>query len=711
MKYRYILFFILIFFSSSYSQIIYDTTVVSTIGPGVKYYQLKNHSIPWSINIIEADLTDNRISIETIKGGDKIDSLERTSSMARRNNYKGHKVIAAVNADFWRNSTPIGIQILNGEFIKTDGTYSRIYFDKSNHPFIDKIFFSGRLFANGASAAINGVNSSRDTNGLIIYNKYKGLSTKTSCYGTEAVLSPLEDWAVNDTIDFRVDDIYPGKGDTYIPSGKIILSGSGASEKFIANNLKSGGKIKILFQTGISSDVNIKTLTGGYPRLVDKGVNYVSRGVKEEGSPSGSTRHPRTAAGFSKDSTKLFLFTIDGRQPSSAGMTIMELADFMVQSGVYYGINLDGGGSTTMVVRDSIVNSPSDKGGERRVCNSLQIISSAPVVDRLKKIEINPKSIRIFHGGACQYQVTGRDDYGNQIALDENKIIYRLSSNSGYITSSGFFSSGETADTAYIYAEYNSFKDSAKAITKVPAAMSLSPQNIILDTSTTASFSVYERDMDSLFYADENQKYNWKTSDETIGSVDILGNFRGKKEGTVQVIASGGTFTDTADVNIQIFEGKEEVNLFKDLAILQTSKTNVDSVKTFIESKNGIDMLGIYYEYSADTLKSKSFGLLLDAPLTGTPDMLSIPIQTASQDSIEISLIISDDNNELFHLNGVVSDGGILFLLKDKTAKQNASKFFFPASIKQILFKIGNNKNHGKRMSGRYYIGPLSFIY
>jgi hypothetical protein len=631
--------------------------------------------------------------------------------MVRRNNYSGHKVIAATNADFWRNNIPIGIQISNHQFVKSEGDNSRIYFDNHNKPFIEKTSFSGTLIVDGITVSINGINHSRDTNNLIIYNKFKGPATETSRYGTEVVLSPLENWTVNDTMDFKVEDVFAGKGNAVIPAGKIILSGSGVSEKFIERNLKSGGVIKILLQAGMHSNISIKELTGGYPRLVDKGINIVPQSIKEEGSPSGLTRNPRTAAGFSKDSTKLYLITVDGRQASSAGMTVMELADFIVQAGIYCGINLDGGGSTTMVVRDSVVNSPSDKTGERKVCNSLQIISSDPG-GTLKKIELNPKSVRLFHGAALQYYLTGKDEYGNPIQLDASKITYRLSSKSGHITSTGFFSTGDEADTAYISAEYNGLKDSAKAVTKITTAITLSPQNIILDTTKTASFSVYERDMDSLFYLDENRKYEWKTSDEKIGLIDEQGCFKGKSEGAVKVIASGGKFSDTACVNIRVMEGSKSVKPFNNLDSLKTAKTNVDSVNLFIEKKNGADMLGVYYEYTVDTLKSNSITISLNAALPGTPDLISMPLQAPSlMDGSEISMVISDDNNEMFQLNGVFSNGVGIFSFKDKIAKQNNSAFFYPAAIRQIIIKFGKNKNHDGKAAGRYYLGGISAVY
>ena len=48
-------------------------------------------------------------------------------------------------------------------------------------------------------------------------------------------------------------------------------------------------------------------------------------------------------------------------------MTLVEFADLMIKEGIYQGLNLDGGGSTTMVINGKVENSPSDKTGERKV--------------------------------------------------------------------------------------------------------------------------------------------------------------------------------------------------------------------------------------------------------------------------------------------------------------------------------------------------------
>lgn len=89
------------------------------------------------------------------------------------------------------------------------------------------------------------------------------------------------------------------------------------------------------------------------------------------------TLHPRTAVGLSGDQRTLYLFTVDGRNDGhSIGVTRPELADFMRMFGATDAINLDGGGSTTLVFADPVarvVNVPvgiNDVPGTERVVGS-----------------------------------------------------------------------------------------------------------------------------------------------------------------------------------------------------------------------------------------------------------------------------------------------------------------------------------------------------
>jgi phosphodiester glycosidase len=100
----------------------------------------------------------------------------------------------------------------------------------------------------------------------------------------------------------------------------------------------------------------------------------------EEGLTSAfdTTRHPRTMVGVDGDAA-IWLVTIDGRNPSlSLGMTFAELQSLARRLGLRSALNLDGGGSTTMVAGGRIVNHPSDATGPRPVSDALLVLARQP---------------------------------------------------------------------------------------------------------------------------------------------------------------------------------------------------------------------------------------------------------------------------------------------------------------------------------------------
>jgi hypothetical protein len=91
-----------------------------------------------------------------------------------------------------------------------------------------------------------------------------------------------------------------------------------------------------------------------------------------------TTRHPRTLIGVDADEA-IWLVTVDGRQPAlSLGMTFVELQALARRLGLQSALNLDGGGSTTMIVRGNIVNHPSDQAGPRPVGDALLVFLRNP---------------------------------------------------------------------------------------------------------------------------------------------------------------------------------------------------------------------------------------------------------------------------------------------------------------------------------------------
>lgn len=98
------------------------------------------------------------------------------------------------------------------------------------------------------------------------------------------------------------------------------------------------------------------------------------RDVAPTGSGAFFNRHPRTIAGRTS-SGAIVLVTIDGRQTTSVGATLKEAAGVALALGMRNAINLDGGGSTTMVANGALVNTPSGS-SERAVGDALVYVPS-----------------------------------------------------------------------------------------------------------------------------------------------------------------------------------------------------------------------------------------------------------------------------------------------------------------------------------------------
>ncbi len=115
-------------------------------------------------------------------------------------------------------------------------------------------------------------------------------------------------------------------------------------------------------------------VVGGFPLLLLGGGRVGDLRVGENPSFA-AARHPRTAVGFDPESQQLWLVGVDGRQAGySDGMSLPELTSLLETLGVTEAVNLDGGGSTIMVVEGVPVSRPSDADGERPVVNALAVV-------------------------------------------------------------------------------------------------------------------------------------------------------------------------------------------------------------------------------------------------------------------------------------------------------------------------------------------------
>ena len=133
------------------------------------------------------------------------------------------------------------------------------------------------------------------------------------------------------------------------------------------------------------------------------------------------------------DFLKLFVAAIDGRQKShSVGMSLYELADFMISIGCYDLLNLDGGGSTTITLRDSVVNSTSDKTGERKVYNSLLLVSEEPKENLISSFDVKPDTISKTES-SINIKVSAEDNWGFPAQLRNNEMLYHSEGGVAYL--------------------------------------------------------------------------------------------------------------------------------------------------------------------------------------------------------------------------------------------------------------------------------------
>jgi len=131
--------------------------------------------------------------------------------------------------------------------------------------------------------------------------------------------------------------------------------------------------------TRITSD---SSSIGAYPNIILAGPMLLAQNTKAQLSKNAfnDNRHPRTAIGLKGN--KLILITVDGRRSESQGMNLHELTNILKWYGCDDAMNLDGGGSTAMYIRDQphngIVSYPSDNSkfdhaGERKVSNIIYL--------------------------------------------------------------------------------------------------------------------------------------------------------------------------------------------------------------------------------------------------------------------------------------------------------------------------------------------------
>ena len=363
------------FYSSTNAQ---EFREFQTVKDGIEYLPIeqKQGDDVWSINLLRIDLT--KADIQVMRAMDTAIGLETTSSLAQR-----YGAVAAINGGYFRTSgtyrgDSVGVLQVDGKILsETNNNRAAVGFIRTKNQ--TEIIFGHLKFEGFIETVkkekfvLNGINAPRADNQLILYTPEFTRTTLTDKSGVEVVVKNNRVVSINDKT-----------GSSRIPENGFILSAMGTARDWILKKLKVGMQIKIHTQL-ISIEENSKfkiqnsklqmaeDIVGGGPQLIRDGKIEITLEQEKITESFSTTRHPRTAIAKLKDG-KVLLLTVDGRQPNhSVGMSLNELANLLLEFGAVEAINLDGGGSTTMVIENKVVNKPSDQTGERPVSDALLV--------------------------------------------------------------------------------------------------------------------------------------------------------------------------------------------------------------------------------------------------------------------------------------------------------------------------------------------------
>ena len=354
--------------------------LVDEVAPGVVWYRTADSSLvagagPIAVSLLRLDPT--RVWLASALSNDRVLDAEPVDGIAAR-----HGAIAAINGGFFNrdNGEPTGLLKVGGELVSDASRLKgavvitnlptgqmALEFDRLSAKLTMRFHARGRDW----EVPIDGVDTTRERGKLMLYTPAYHEDTDTAPTGTEWTLTgdPL-----------RVIDVRPASGQTPIPRRGAALSYGGLDLPDALAALSGG--TTVTFETRWTSlgEVPIDSLDrsdhiiNGAGLLRRRGQVLVD--WKDEGLNPATfldARHPRTVIGTDREGF-IWFAAVDGRQADySIGMTFADLQRLCDRLNLTDALNLDGGGSTTMVVRGRIVNRPSDPGGPRPVSDAIVV--------------------------------------------------------------------------------------------------------------------------------------------------------------------------------------------------------------------------------------------------------------------------------------------------------------------------------------------------
>ncbi|MBO8165317.1 MAG: phosphodiester glycosidase family protein [Brevibacillus sp.] len=401
------------------------------IGEGTTLYKyVKTYGEKQAIiYVTKVDLNNKYVEVKPVYGtGGLLTDKQTVTQMANETG-----AIAAINADFFdmaKRGAPFGIVIRDKQLISSMGHISYWYslgITGEKTARIEHFGFTGKVTAdNGASFPLRGVNKEK-YNPSEGYSHLDQLNLYTPSFGRTS-LGKVENYqnvvevVFQDGVarEVRVDQ--PGAP---IPQNGFVLWGQGAAAQYLLQNVPVGSRVTIDYET-TPADREWLQAVGGHVLLVDQGKALTS--FRADDYVKGINAH--TAVGVSQDGKTLYMVVVE-EGPNSRGVNLQELAQLLVELGVWRAVNFDGGGSTTLAARRlfdtqaTLINNP--KGGaQRRVPTGLAVYNTAPP-GTLSNFQIYGPS-EVLVGQQVEYTTKAYDNHYLPYTIKPSEITWDVPS-------------------------------------------------------------------------------------------------------------------------------------------------------------------------------------------------------------------------------------------------------------------------------------------
>ncbi|WP_285396579.1 S-layer homology domain-containing protein [Lysinibacillus sp. fls2-241-R2A-57] len=551
------------------------------LSKGIQYKQYTyKDTYTNSINHIEIDLDKPDTEVQLGMPA-TVNGRESTVANANRNSREGNRVVGAINASFFDMSEGFPLFLLaKNNVIFNGGAVSNGSDQYMNVPtafgisadgsgVIDYFDFDVTLSHKGTNYDMSGMNRARNIYESIVYTpQFYSKTTNTNEYGFEIVVdtgSPITENKFGQTLTGKVTKITPygSKEKISIPPTGFVVSLQGGDWHSKLSQIALGDELSVNFSIDKQwQDAQFIMASGPY--LVKDNKPYI---MMSTSSQRGRAVVPRTVVATSNNGKKVHFITVDGKQKHSAGMNMVQLANYLVSLGVERAINLDGGGSTTMGIRNYgnnnvvLANIPSNSGNTQRLVSAtLQAVSTAPTgKGRYIDYKNSTSNATLLEGASSSIAVKYvLDENYNALPLDGH---LSLTSENNTLNVNGLSYTATKAgnDRIFINHDGTAVQSFQVKVVDAPAAMNIAPTSKTVNSGETVKFTMDAKDDGGKPLVYNPSQVKWSV-EGNIGTITNDGKFTAKNPGaTGNVVATLGTKSVKAPVTVAA------AGLFKDI--------------------------------------------------------------------------------------------------------------------------------------------------